>query len=504
MKTTIVLLLLELSGVAGHGAMGLAQSAGTFSATGRMIKPRFLHTATLLFDGRVLIAGGDSSYSTANAESTAELYDPVAGTFVATGSMTTPRTSHTATLLPNGRVLIAGGGPRINGGGYSLASAELYDPATGTFSATGSMTVERSGHTATLLNNGKVLIVGGIRRAVGGSLSDVTFPTSAELYDPATGAFTPAGEMNGGFAHTATLLANGKVLITKGSSAELYDPSTGTFTSAGFLNEYHAGPSATLLMNGKVLIAGGDIGDGDGPSFIAELYDPATGRFTATGNLMTGREQNATTLLPDGTVLLAGGHGGVPVPGGGYDNLASAEIYDPLRGAFGAVGAMLTGRDIHGATLLNNGQVLITGGNQYYPFGAGARDPQHPVVSMAELYTPAVLVPAPSLFSLSGDGRGQGAIWHAQTGQIASAGNPAVAGEVLAMYTTSLVDGGFIPPQIAVGGRLAEVLYFGVSGYPGYNQVNFRAPNGVAPGSAVSVRLTYLGRHSNEVIIGVR
>jgi hypothetical protein len=258
-------------------------------------------------------------------------------------------------------------------------------------------------------------------------------------------------------------------------------------------------------MNGKVLVAGGDIGDGDGASVSAELYDPATGMFTATGNLTTAREQNATTLLPDGTILFAGGHGGIPVPGGGFDNLASAEIYNPANGAFSAVGSMLTGRDILGATLLNNGQVLITGGNEYYPFGAAGRDPQHPVISVAELYTPATLVPAPALFSLAGDGRGQGAIWHAMTGEIASASSPAVAGEVLSMYTTNLADGGVIPPQVAIGGRLAEVLYYGIApGYPGYYQVNVRVPDGVAPGPAVPVRLTYLGRSKNEVTIGMR
>jgi hypothetical protein len=270
------------------------------------------------------------------------------------------------------------------------------------------------------------------------------------------------------------------------------------------MNVNHSAPSATLLLNGKVLIAGGDIGDGDGASFIAELYDPATGKFSTTGNLVTGREQNVTTLLPDGTVLFAGGHGGVPVPGGGWDNLASAEIYDPGRGAFRAVGAMLTGRDLLAATLLNNGQVLITGGNQYYPAGAGGRDPQQPVVSVAELYTPAVRIPAPALFSLGGDGRGQGAIWHAMTGEIASPTSPAVAGEVLSMYTTSLAERGVIPPRVAIGGRRAEVLYYGAAPeYPGYYQVNFRVPDGVAPGPAVPVRLNYLGRPSNEVTIGL-
>jgi uncharacterized protein (TIGR03437 family) len=126
-------------------------------------------------------------------------------------------------------------------------------------------------------------------------------------------------------------------------------------------------------------------------------------------------------------------------------------------------------------------------------------------IAIAELYTPAVLVPAPALFSVSGDGQGQGAIWHAQTGQIASADSPAVARETLSMYTTNLADGGVIPPQVSIGGSIAEVLYFGVAtGYPGYNQVNFVVPSGVTPGSAVSVRLIYLGRSSNAVTIGVQ
>ena len=222
----------------GHILTLEAQSAGTFTAGGNMITPRFLHTATLLLDGRVLVAGGDSSYLPGQtAESSAELYDPTNGAFSPAGNMATPRDGHTATLLPNGKVLIAGGGPRINGAGYSLASAELYDPTTGTFARTGDMNVERTLHTATLLNDGKVLIAGGLRRVVGSSLSDITFLASAELYDPLTATFSATGSMNDALADTATLLANGKVLITRGnpdgpppylSSAELYDPSTGT------------------------------------------------------------------------------------------------------------------------------------------------------------------------------------------------------------------------------------------------------------------------------------
>ena len=211
-------------------------------------------------------------------------------------------------------------------------------------------------------------------------------------------------------------------------------------------------------------------------SSIAELYDPASGAFSRTGHLTSGRLQHSTTLLPDGGVLFAGGY---------IIRGDSAEIYNPREGSFSRTASMTVAREGHTATLLNDGRVLIAGGN--HPL-SGA------ISSSADLYTPGMLIPAPVLFSLSSDGLGQGAIWHAETGQIASPGNPAIAGEALSMYTTSLVDGGGIPPQISVGGRLAEVLYFGLSGYTGYNQVNFRVPGGVAPAPAVPVRLTYLNR----------
>ena len=436
--------------------------------------------------------------------SSAEIYDPGTGTFTATGNMTTPRSWHTATLLPDGKVLIAGGGVyqiTAFSSPLTLASAELYDPDTGTFSATGNLTTSRASHTATLLNNGTVLIAGGLQDPAGVYLaSAVVFLASAELYDPSTGIFTATGNMTSPWADTATLLANGKVLITRDdlvtplyvSSADLYDPSIGTFTSAGYLNVNHTEPTATLVTNGKVLIAGGDFGDGDGASDIAELYDPATGAFSITGNMTVGREQDTATLLPDGSVLFAGGHNVL-------DLAVSAEIYDPLAEAFSRTASMTTARELHTATMLSDGRVLIAGGDDeryWIP---------ETILSSAELYTPAVLVPAPVLFSLSGDGKGQGAIWHSATGQITSSQNPAVAGEILSMYTTSLAEGGVVPPQVAIGGKLAEILFFGdAPGYPGYSQVNSRMPNGVVPGSAVRVRLTYIGRPSNAVTIGVQ
>ena len=218
--------------------------------------------------------------------------------------------------------------------------------------------------------------------------------------------------------------------------------------------------------------------------------DPPSGVFSSSGNMTVGREQNTATLLSDGTVLFAGGHNVI-------DLAASAEIYGPAQNAFTRTASMPTARELHTATLLRDGRVLIAGGdNESY------WNPET-ILSSAEIYTPPAVVPAPMLFSISGDGRGQGAIWHAATGRIASSQNPAIAGEILVMYTTSLSEGGLIPPQVAIDGHLAEIVFFGdAPGYPSYYQVNFRMPSGVAPGSAITVRLTYLDRPSNAVTIG--
>jgi hypothetical protein len=180
------------------------------------------------------------------------------------------------------------------------------------------------------------------------------------------------------------------------------------------------------------------------------------------------------------------------LPGGNGD--PGTELYT-LTSTFALTGQMIAGRHSHTATLLPDGTVLVAGGYTFWPSS----------IAGAELYHPLALVPAPVLFSLSGDGRGQGAIWHADTGQIASGDNPAVAGQVLAMYTTSLSEGALIPPQVAIGGQMAEVWYFGnAPGYPRVNQINLRVPSGIVPGSAVSVRLNYLARPSNDVTIAVQ
>ncbi len=344
------------------GVWSLPAQAQTFSATGSLTTARNGHTATLLGNGKVLVTGGDNSGALASSE----LYDPATGTFSATGSLSTARSYHTATLLGNGKVLITGG----YNSGSPLASTELYDSATGTFSATGSMATARGFHTATLLGNGKVLVTGG--------LSPVTL-ASSELYDPATGTFSATGSLTTArYAHTATLLSNGKVLITGGdngrlSSSELYDPATGTFSATGSLVTGRAYHMAALLGNGKVLITGGYGSSGGLAS--SELYDPVTSTFSATGSMATARSIHTATLLGNVKVLVTGGDNS--------GRLASSELYDPATGTFSATGSLTNARYYHTATLLGNGKVLVTGGDN-----SGA-------LASSELYT------TPASFSIN-------------------------------------------------------------------------------------------------------
>jgi multimeric flavodoxin WrbA len=309
-------------------------ATGTFTPTANVnTAGGYGSTATLLNNGTVLVTGVLNN-SNGTRATTAGLYDPVTSTVTPTGSMTTTRLyAFTATLLNNGKVLVTGGVGGNSAPYDILASAELYDPATGLFTATGSMSAAREYCTATLLNNGKVLVAGGYND----QNTDFYDPDSlagAELYDPATGLFTATGSMNnprGG--HTATLLSNGKVLVAGGSdsnslplaSAELYDPAAGTFAATGSMNTNRVNQSATLLNNGTVLVAGGLSGLVGNPVAGAELYDPATGLFTTTGSMNAAREYCTATLLNNGTVLVAGGEGG-----NNFASLASSELYIPV------------------------------------------------------------------------------------------------------------------------------------------------------------------------------
>ncbi len=472
-----------------------AQTGGVFTLTGNMTTPRNGHTATLLMDGKVLIAGGGvPGPGGGQVLASAELYDPATGRFTPTGDMTTPRRLHTATLLPDGRVLIAGGYSAPNS---ALASTELYDPSTGVFTPTGDMIEPQGWDTAILLPSGKVLIVGGYQP---GNYPNLV---NAELYDPDTGTFA----LTGGYAAPAgcdfcapsILLADGRVLFPGQSKLpQIYNPASDTFIVTGPMTSYCGNSAASLLMNGKVLLSGGE---DCGRSFYADLYDPTTGSFASTGNMRWRRVWHSLTLLPDGTVLAAGGEtdscsGNLCYFAG---SVMSAELYNPTAGTWEPTGDMTGPRSTQTATLLNDGTVLIAGGVSYGGIGiffGGA--------ASAEVYTPTVLIPPPGLLSVSGDGQGQGFIWRNATGQLVSPENPAEAGETVQIYCVGLTDGSVIPPQISIGGHMAEIESFGnAPGWTGVNQLTVRVPSG-ATGSAVPVRLTYLGRTSNEVTVVIQ
>jgi hypothetical protein len=314
----------------------------------------------LVFGAMNSVAAGDNAAAELSVSIPTQA---TGGTWTATGDLGTPRSGHTATLLPNDQVLVAGG-VRLGEGFVPLASAQLYHPAIGSWQRIANMNHTHFDHTATLLTNGQVLVAGGVGCNSASSLSRCG---PSELYDPTTRTWTDTGSLRRArWSHTATLLPNGQVLVAGGQnnkrdfpSAELYDPATGVWTATGSMATARFSHTATLLPNGQVLVTGGFM-FGTGTLATAELYDPATGVWRATSSMATARWHHEATLLPNGQVLVAGGLAELS-----STYLASAELYDPATGMWTATGSMAIARDSHTATLLPDGQVLVAGGHDF-------------------------------------------------------------------------------------------------------------------------------------------
>jgi hypothetical protein len=349
--------------------------AGIFTPTpGNMTTPRNGHAATLLDDGTVLVVGGFSNLNNCPVPITcylksSERFNPASGTFAAGPDMTEPRLQPVLARLQNGQVLVVGGSTLT----ALLATTELFDPVTGAFEASGSMAHNRNRGTATLLRNGKVLVAGG----VGTDAAGLSSWSGGELYDPATRTFSSVGSMSAARTdHTATLLNDGKVLIAGGtticlagvcglplnaiSPAELYDPDTNLFSGAGNMATGRFQHTATLLPSGLVVVAGGKTVNAGNtayePTDSIEIYDPATGTFSPGGKLAAARARHTATLLSNGQILFAGGMVTAAVI------LKSAELYTPATHTSTAVSDMTVERLLHTATLLPDGQVVMIGG----------------------------------------------------------------------------------------------------------------------------------------------
>jgi hypothetical protein len=326
-------------------------SNGSVSPAGSMLQPRSGHTATLLPDGRVLIVGGMRRNQ--DFYRSAEFFDPATGKFSPAGEMSIGRVGHVAVLLRSGKVLIAGGW--VGNGGTD--SAEFYNPSTGKFTEIAKMTAKRGGPSAMLLANGDVLITGGAAPSGPGGIA------TAEIFNSSKMIFEAVGSMHSGrVSHTSTLLKDGRVLIAGGRGedvnavAELYDPEKRQFTTTGNMREARYKHTAGLLPDGRVLIAGGSTAeDWKGTLKSAEIYDPRTGSFTATSPMNDARFKlpAEAAQLASGQLLIAGGS-------------KQAETYDPRTGKFSvATGRMNDDWHFMSETRLKDGKVLLTGGYAY-------------------------------------------------------------------------------------------------------------------------------------------
>lgn len=377
------LALLALPGVASVAA----GAPGEFAFTAGQMNVARAHAAVVkMADGRVLVAGGYAAglATSDTATPTAEIYDPSTGTFTPTGSMSTPRGVTKGVLLANGKVLVVGGQTHTGG---PWNSGEIYDPASGTFSpAANTMNGGRVWPLALRLSGGQVLVGFGCCSGV----------TTADLFDQGTNAFTPTGNPTAdSVPGTMTALADGRVLVTGGwggTAAQVYDPAAQAFQATGSMHCRRYAPVAVRLADNRVLVAGGVRADDVTPpcdTASAEIWNPATGTWTFTAGLMSSKRVGAwATLLPGGKVLVAGG-----TPAWGGAPVASADIYDPATDSFAPTGSLRTARRQWGTSdtvTLDDGRILLVG-------GAGdseAAGEGH--LATAELYTPAGLPPAAS------------------------------------------------------------------------------------------------------------
>jgi uncharacterized protein YjdB len=376
------------------GTAILIVTSGTTQAN--LNTSRYLHSTTVLETGQILVAGGISCPSAGSCTylSSAEIYNPVNTSFTNTGAMAQAR-SAPAVLLNNGNVLIAGGYTcDISGNCSSLSSAEIYNPNTGAFTNAGNMTMARSGHTMTLLRSGTVLIGGGQTCTTATSCSALS---SAEIYDPGAGTFSAAGSMTAArFGASAVLLNSGQVLIAGGfdgtnlpATVEIYNPSFNGFAGNGAqLNIPRFDATATLLNNGKVLLAGGSTCNLPGcPTNAAEVYDPVTNAVSAVaGGMNVSRFEHTATLLTNGQVVIAGGFSSC---NSSCASEASTELFDPIAGSFSPSQAVTNALAGQTGTLTANGNALLIGG-----INAGT------TLASDEWYQPASLTP-PGLASVS-------------------------------------------------------------------------------------------------------
>ena len=344
------------------------------------------HTATLLRDGRVLVAGGDNS----NGQylSSVEFYDPRRNTWSLGPSMLTTRHEQTATLLDDGRVLLVGGEPALSEAimtGQSAPTtpvwpptAEIYDPRTNRWAATAPMATARYGQTAVLLHDGRVLVIGG--HAIDTTQSDSAL-ASAEMYDPRRNLWLPAGSVPGGrFDLQAVALPDDNVLVPGGddgrdfsnpglTSAALYDASTNRWTHTGMLHMRHWGETSTLLATGQVLVVSACSCQAKTIARSGELYDPRTGRWHISAPVPHNRIYHTATVVSDGRVLFAGGLSG---PDANEYPSRLVDLYDPMTNRWTAGPPLRIGREYHTATLLSDGRVLIVGGETRSPNAVSA------------------------------------------------------------------------------------------------------------------------------------